>query len=149
MKRRKRIDAVCRCTPQRGIEGGRGRDLMQVIEQSLAEMRREENPRKQARMGLELGDLCAASGMAMRALDVWREALCTLEGRDYDWVYRPLNPAFMRFDHVTSRWEAVQLGRRIDRMWRSLGHPELAHYGRDANCEYNEMWMDKYYGALP
>jgi len=149
MRRRKRIGLVCRCTPGRGIEGGCGRDLGEVVTQSLEAMRSEGNPRKQARLGLELGDLCAASGMPVRALDIWREALARLEWHDYEWVYRPMNPAYLRFDHAVSRWEAVQLGMRIDREWRRLGHPEQAHYGRDANHEYDEMWMDKYYMALP
>lgn len=123
--------------------------LNQIVEEQEAALWRETNTRKMAQRAVELGDACMASGCPMRAIQIWRAAANHLVAMDYRWVYEPINPSFVRFDDLVSEKEAVTLGRRIDKAWHLIGHPEMANWARRMRADYREMWLDKYYDALP
>ena len=125
------------------------RVLNRLVEEQEGVIARERNPRKMAQRALELGDACLAAGCPMKAVQVWRDAACRLEMMDYRWVSEPINPSFVRFDDLVSAREAHMLGMRIDKAWRLMGHPEMAVWARKMRVAYREMWLDKYYGALP
>lgn len=149
MAKQKRFVKVCSCTPKGSIQTMDSRVLNLLVEEYEATIGRESNPRKMAQRALELGDACVAAGCPMKAIKVWREAARRLEAMDYRWVAEPINPSFVRFDDLVSAKEAVTLGRRVDKVWCLLGHPEMAVWARRMKHAYEEMWMDKYYMALP
>lgn len=123
--------------------------LNQLVREQEAVIERERNPRKMARRAMELGDACMAAGCPMMAIQVWRNAARRLMERDERWIYEPINPDFMRFDDYVSAYEGRMLGRRIDKTWRLIGHPEMADWERRMGRVYKSMWLDKYFEALP
>lgn len=149
MARKKNFVRVCSCTPRGDIRTLDVQVLNQLVREQEAAIAQEPNTRKMAQRALQLGDACMAAGCPMKAIQVWRSAAQRLEAMDYYWVYEPINPHFMRFDDLVSAKEAVTLGRRIDKAWHLLGHPEMAIWARKMRHAYADMWMDKYYEALP
>ena len=148
-KRQKQFVRVCSCTPQGDVRTMDVKVLNQLVREQKDRIAREQNPRKMAQRAIELGDVCMAAGCPMRAIQVWRAAALRLEAMDYRWVDEPINPAFVRFDDLVSAKEARTLGRRIDKVWHLLGHPEMATWSRRMKHSYEDMWFDKYYEALP
>ena len=140
---------MCSSTPRGDIRTMDVRVLNLLVEEQESAIARETNTRKMAQRALELGDACMAAGCPMRAIQVWRAAAQRLIAMDYCWVYEPINPSFIRFDDLVSAKEAQTLGRRIDKAWHLIGHPEMANWARRMRAEYREMWLDKYYDALP
>jgi hypothetical protein len=103
-----------------------------------------------AQRALALGDICMAAGCPIKAIRIWRTAAQKLLVMDYHWVDVPLYyEAYTSFDHLVSEKEGITLGRRIDKAWHLLGHPEMATWARHMRVEYREMWLDRYYEALP
>lgn len=149
MAKKRRFVKVCSCTPKGDIRTMDTRVLNLLVEEQQKLIANEPNTRKMAQRALELGDVCMAAGCPMRAIQVWRSAAQRLEAMDYYWVTEPINPHFVRFDDLVSAKEALTLGRRIDKVWHLLGHPEMAIWARKMKVAYKEMWLDKYYEALP
>ena len=149
MARMKKFVRVCTCTPQGDIRTMDVQVLNQLVRDTEIDIAHEPNTRKMAQKALLLGDVCMAAGCPMRAIEVWRDAAKRLEAMDYRWVYKPINPSFVRFSYLVSEKEAVTLGRRIDKAWHLLHHPEMATWARRMRVAYREMWLDKYYEALP
>lgn len=149
MAKKRRFVKVCSCTPKGDIRTMDTRVLNLLVEEQQKLIANEPNTRKMAQRALELGDVCMAAGCPMRAIQVWRSAVQRLEAMDYYWVTEPINPHFVRFDDLVSAKEALTLGRRIDKVWHLLGHPEMAIWARKMKVAYREMWLDKYYEALP
>lgn len=147
--KKKHFVKVCSCTPRGDIRAMNPQVLDQLVEGQEEAICRETNTRKMAQRALELGDACMAAGCPMRAIQVWRSAAQRLVAMDYYWVYEPVNPQFVRFGDLVSEKEAVTLGRRIDKAWHLIGHPEMATWARRMRAEYREMWLDKYFEALP
>jgi hypothetical protein len=106
-----------------------------------------------AQKALLLGELCEGAGYPRQALRVWTSTVRMIEAVDYDWVYEPLAPSWspyhVSFCSVVSMDECRELGRRIDALWRRLGHPEMSGWERRALRSYRDMWLDKYSCALP
>ena len=50
---------------------------------------------------------------------------------------------------IDMKVEGVTLGQRIDKAWHQLGHREMATWTRHMRKEYCNMWLDRYYEALP
>lgn len=123
--------------------------LDEIVKKGWEDINATENVRVIAQKGLILGDLCYGAGYPRRAMVNWFGALQAVEYQDYDWTFTPLNPAYYRFDNVVSMDECKELGRRIDKAWRRLGHREMAIFERHARHYYHDMWLDKYYESLP
>ena len=149
MTKKKSFVRVCSCTPKGDIQTMDARVLNQLVREQEAAIERERNPRKMARRAMELGDACLAAGCPMMAIQVWRNAAWRLMGRDERWVYEPINEDFMRFEDLVSAYEARMLGRRIDKAWHLIGHPEMANWERRMVRTYRSMWLNKYFDALP
>ena len=107
------------------------------------------NVRKTAQRAVELGDMWMAAGCTMKAIQVWRKAALQLEAIDSFWVDVCINPYFVRLEELISGKEALTLGRRIDKAFHLLGHPEMAVWARKMRRAYADIWLDKYYEALP
>jgi hypothetical protein len=126
------------------------RVLNLLVEEQQKAIANEPNTRKMAQRALELGDVCMAAGCPMMAIEVWKSAAKRLEAMDYYWVDVPLYfEAYTSFDHLVSEKDGITLGRRIDKAWLLLGHREMATWARHMRKEYSEMWLDRYYEALP
>jgi hypothetical protein len=144
---------VCRCTPDRGVVSMDAQLLGEVVHRGLHAIRCAKNPRVKAQKALLLGELCEGAGYPRQALRVWTSTVRMIEAVDYDWVYEPLAPSWspyhVSFSSVVSMDECRELGRRIDALWRRLGHPEMSGWERRALRSYRDMWLDKYSCALP
>ncbi len=124
--------------------------LNQIVRDEEASIAREKNTRKMAHRALALGDICMAAGCPVKAIRIWRAAAQRLLAMDYYWVDVPLYfEAYTSFDHLVSEKEGLVLGRRIDKAWHLLGHREMATWARHMRVRYCDMWLDRYYEALP
>jgi hypothetical protein len=119
--------------------------LRQMVNRDVHALYCAESCRWKYQRGLLLGDLCASSGHPWWAIRVWRLALSLILTKDYDdWRYVWTNTEWINIDYVLSEEESLVLARRIDDMWRRLGHPEEVHMEVHATCEYDWFWLEKY-----
>ena len=150
MAKEKHFVMVCSCTPRGGLSIKDLQVLNQIVHDEEASIAWEKNARKMARRALALGDICMAAGCSVRAIRIWRAAALRLLAMDYKWVDVPCYyEAYTRFDHLVSEKEGITLGRRIDKAWHLLGHREMASWARYMRVRYCDMWLDRYYEALP
>lgn len=150
MAREKHFVKVCSCTPSGGLRIVDLQVLNQIVRDEEASIAREKNARKMARRALALGDICMAAGCPVKAIRIWRAAALRLLKMDYYWVDVPCYyEAYTSFDNLVSEMEGITLGQRIDNAWNLLGHHEMATWIRHMRKEYCDMWLDRYYEALP
>ena len=124
--------------------------LNQIVRDEEASIAHEKNARRMAQRALALGDICMASGCPASAIRIWRTAARKLLVMDYYWVDVPLYyEAYTSFDNIVSEKEGIILGQRIDKAWHLLGHREMATWARYMRVRYCDMWLDRYYEALP
>lgn len=136
---------VCRCTPNEGVVQLETRLLRHIVNYRIRSIRCAQNSRMKYHFGLHLGQLCATSGHPWWAIKVWQFTLRLMCWKDYDeWIYVPVNPDYVRIDSVLSEPESMDLGRRIDTLWRKMGHPECAVMERYAQGAYDFFWLEKY-----
>lgn len=150
MARQKHFVKVCSCTRRGALRIVDLQVLNQIVRDEKASIAREKNARKMARKALALGDICMAAGCPAKAIRIWRAAALRLLAMDYKWVDVPCYyEAYTSFDHLVSEKEGITLGRRIDKAWHLLGHREMASWARYMRVRYCDMWLDRYYEALP
>ena len=150
MARQKHFVKVCSCTPCGDLSIMSLQVLNQIVRDEEASISRVKNARRMARRALALGDICMAAGCPIKAIRIWRKAAQRLLAMDYYWVDVPLYfEAYTSFDHLVSEKDGITLGRRIDKTWLLLGHREMATWTRHMRIAYSDMWLDRYYEALP
>ncbi len=150
MAKEKHFVKVCSCTPRGGLSIKDLQVLNQIVHDEEASIAHEKNARRMAHRALALGDICMASGCPASAIRIWRTAARKLLVMDYYWVDVPCYyEAYTSFDNLVSEKEGVMLGRRIDKAWHLLGHREMATWARHMRKRYCDMWLDRYYEALP
>ena len=150
MAKEKHFVKVCSCTPRGGLSIKDLQVLNQIVRDEEASIAHEKNVLRMAQRALALGDICMAAGCPIKAIRIWRTAAQRLLAMDYYWVDVPLYfEAYTSFDHLVSEKDGITLGRRIDKAWHLLGHREMATWTRHMRKEYCEMWLDRYYEALP
>ena len=158
-RKRKTLNCVCSATPSGDVSVTDSILLNRIVENGMAQIKKTENPRKAAAMGLYLGDLCEKKGWSMRALDIWFLTLNHVEDIDDRLTWGSWEEGSRRneiipalgcyFDHRTSEEDCRQIALRIDRLWRKTGHPELAKATKRIRRDYCSMWYDIYYTCLP
>ena len=150
MAKEKHFVKVCSCTSRGDLSFMDLRVLNQIARDEEASIAQEKDARRMARRALALGDICMAAGCPIKAIMIWRTAAQKLLKMDYYWVDVPLYfEAYTSFDHLVSEKEGIILGRRIDKAWHLLGHREMATWARYMRVRYCDMWLDRYYEALP
>ena len=150
MAKEKHFVKVCSCTSRGELRIMDLRVLDQIVRDEEASIAQEEVARKMAQRALALGDICIAAGCPIKAIRIWRSAAQRLLKMDYQWVDVPVYfEAYTSFDHLVSEKEGIALGRRIDKAWHLLGHREMATWARHMRVAYQNMWLDRYYEALP
>ena len=143
--RKRNFYRVCRCTPDKGVVQLDTRLLRQIVNYRIHSIRCADNCGVKYRFGLHLGQLCASTGHPWWAIKVWQFTLKLICWKDYnDWICVPVNPKYVNIDSVLSEPECLDLGRRIDALWREMGHPECAVMERYARREYDYFWAEKY-----
>lgn len=150
MAKEKHFVKVCSCTP-RGVLCIKDLQVLnQIVRDEETSIAREKNARKMARRALALGDICMAAGCPVRAIRIWQAAARRLLAMDYYWVNVPCYfEEYTSFDHLVSEKEGLTLGRRINQAWHQLGHREMATWARHIRIAYRNMWLDRYYEAMP
>lgn len=124
--------------------------LNQIVRDEEASISREKNARKMARRAQALGDICMAAGCPIKAIRIWRKGAQRLLMMDYNWVDVPLYyEGYTSFDHLVSAKEGITLGQSIDNAWHQLGYREMATWERHMRVQYCNMWLDRYFEALP
>lgn len=150
MAREKHFVKVCSCTSRGDLSIMDLRVLNQIVRDEEASIAQDKDARRMARRALALGDICMAAGCPIKAIRIWRTAAQRLLEMDYYWVDVPLYfEAYTSFDHLVSEKEGIILGQRIDKAWHLLGHREMATWARHMRKKYCDMWLDRYYEALP
>ena len=150
MAKEKHFVKVCSCTPRGGLSIKDLQVLNQIVRDEEASIAHEKNVLRMAQRALALGDICMAAGCPIKAIRIWRTAAQRLLAMDYYWVDVPLYfEAYTSFDNLVSEVEVIILGQRIDKAWHQLGHREMATWTRHMRVRYSDMWLDRYYEALP
>ena len=150
MAKEKHFVKVCSCTSRGELRIMDLRVLDQIVRHEEASIAQDEVARKVAQRALALGDICIAAGCPIKAIRIWRTAAQKLLEMDYYWVDVPVYfEAYTSLDHLVSEKEGIALGRRIDKVWHLLGHREMATWSRHMRIAYQNMWLDRYYEALP
>lgn len=139
---------VCRCTPDYGVTNMDTHLLDWTVSRGFHAVCCAKIPRMKAWKGMRLGDLCYEAGFPLRALRIWERTLHQILDADYQWVYTPLNPAYVRWADVVSEYEASLLGQRMDQLWTRVGHPEMGNHAASVTWQYRNMWEEKYYESL-
>ena len=136
---------VCNCTPTGTITHLEARLLRQMVNREIHPIRCAENCRRKCQKAQRLGDLCAETGHFLWALKVGYLGLTEICNKDYDeWRLVHFNNDVVTLDDVISEEDAVNLGRRMDCLWRLLGYPEEAYHERKAEAEYDFLYLEKY-----
>ena len=143
---RKRIPyRVCSSTPTGVVTHLEARLLRQMVNREIHPIRCAESCRRKRQKAQRLGDLCAETGHFLWAMKVWYLGLRAICHKDYDdWILVHFNTDVVTLSDVISEEDATILGRRIDTLWRHLGHPEQAYYARIAAAEYDFLYLEKY-----
>jgi len=136
---------VCRCTPTDGIVHLEARLLHDMVNSQVHALYCAKSCRWKYQRGLLLGDLCASTGHPWWAMKTWTLTLALICEKDWDdWRYEWVNPEWVRIDYVLCEEECLTLGRRVDNLWRKLGHPEMTGMEAVAQAKYDWFWYDKY-----
>ena len=150
MARQKHFVKVCSSTSRGDLSIMDLQVLNQIVHDEKASIGQEKNVRKAARRALALGDICIAAGCPIKAIRIWRAMAQRLLDEDYFWVDAPwYYEAYTSMENLISKEEGLALAQRIDQAWHQLGHPEMATWARHLRKEYCDMWLDRYYEALP
>ena len=143
-RKRRRIHCVCSCTHRGRICFVDAIVLNQMVKDGEREIQHESNTRKAGRMALELGILCEKKGWHLRAIDIWKKGIGQLAYHDQVWGWRRLPSTHDRIGQFIAEEEALELGRRIDAVWKEIGHEELAEALRQATEIYWDIWLSRY-----
>ena len=148
MKRRKK-NCVCSCTPVGGITFMDPIVLNQMLNESELSLEAEANTRLVGKIALELGILCEQKGWNLRALGIWEKYLQQIVAYDSYWGDEdvPLPFPNVRISHLMAEHEAMTLGKRIDRLWKRINHPELANAKKRVERYYWNIWFSRYYDS--
>ena len=150
MARQKHFVKVCSSTSRGDLSIMDLQVLNQIVHDEEDSIGQEKNVRKAARKALALGDICMAAGCPIKAIRIWRAMAQRLLDEDYFWVDAPwYYEAYTSMENLISKEEGLALAQRIDQAWHQLGHPEMATWARHLRKEYCDMWLDRYYEALP
>ena len=116
-----------------------------LVNREIHPIRCAESCRRKGQLALMAGDLCAETGHYWWAMKVWQWARRLIECKDYDdWRYVWFNTSVVRLGDVVSEDLCMALGRRVDNLWRRLGHPEMAWNEDSARAGYDYLWLEKY-----
>lgn len=142
---RKSYYRVARCQSDGTLALLDAEHLNEFVAQELARIGAIASARLQARIAIELGLTCCASGHPMKAIIVWAEALKRLSEADDRWLTIDINRQVTTWSALTSRHEAMRLAGLIDRVVGEIGLPALAGCRQAVSREYRDKWLDKYY----
>jgi len=144
MRKRKNHECVCSSRPDGQVMNMSSRELEEQVRWGMKAIECSGNTRSRAMRGLQLGRLCENAGHPVLALRVWMETLEMVRNDNFEWENMPINTAVYSFDSKIAFTEQEELGRQIDRLWRQLGHEEMAHFKRMAEDDYRSIWLWKY-----
>ena len=144
MRKRIKDNFVCSATPDGQVMKMETRQLEELVEWWMKAVECTPDTRTKARRGLELGRICEHAGHPVLALSVWTRTLNMVRMANWDVEYIPINTRLYSFDALFAYAEEQQLSGCIDRVWKQLGHSELAHYRRQARENYRSTWLAKY-----
>lgn len=140
-RKRRRIHCVCSCTRRGRICFIDAIVLNQMVKEGELEIQNQLNTRKAGRMALELGTLCEKKGWHIRAIEVWKKGIEQLTYYDQVWEWRRLPSTHDSISHFMAEYEALELGRRIDKVWKKIGHKELAEAQKQVTKLYWSIWL--------
>ena len=143
---RKRIKNYCLCSssPKGQLNHLSSRQLSELVEWGMKAVECSRGGSVRAKRGLELGKMCEESGHPVLALQVWLDTLSMVECDNWDWEEEPINTRLYSFDSKVAYAETEELAKNIDRLWRMMGHNELAHCQEQAHEDYRSLWLYKY-----
>jgi hypothetical protein len=144
MRKRIKDNLVCSGRPDGRVMDMSSRELEKQVEWGMKAIECCSSTGDRAKRGLMLGKMCEDAGHPVKALSVWLDTLSMVRCDNYEWEYIPINSRFYSFDSRIAYTEMEELGRNIDRVWRQLGHDELAHYEGVAEGNYRSVWLAKY-----
>lgn len=136
---------MCRCTSDGCMKHLEARLLRELVNREIHPIRCAESCRRKAQIAIRLGDLCAEAGYRWWAFKVWRLGMHLVASKDYDdWIAVYLNPERVRLSWVLSEDLCQLLGSKIDSLWRSMGHPEMAFHEQWVTAEYDWLYLEKF-----
>lgn len=135
---------VCICTPEQGVIHLDVKLLRQLLNREIHPIRCAWSLRRKAQKARILGDLCTSANHPEMAIKIMAFVEYIIVSEDDRWLddERVFDTRWYTLDSLMAEVEALELGRRIDRLHLRLRQPERAGYEDYAKAHY---YWTKYY----
>ena len=154
MKKRRKVNNLCRCTPKAGIIALHPDYARHVYDQELRRILLSGNPGYIAEQAIQVGDILRNAGRPLLALQLMETAFHHLLNVDDDMQrdyalehYCPINPNYFQWYHPwsarVSEVDALRLADRIDHLYDEITH----HLGREGHFHLRSS-VHRYYENL-
>ena len=153
LHRRRKVNSLCRCTPQNGIEVLEPQRAQQFYDERLSCLMKMENPHQIADRAIQAGKILRSCGRPRLALELMEKALKHLLSLDEDWQWHydrygqmPTEEAQwgMHWSWRTAAPDARSLAKEIDaqrnEVSRHLGWDEHSFLYRSVCQHYELLW---------
>lgn len=157
MHRRRKVNCLCRCSPQDGIQVLEPQGALQLFEERLSSIRNTADPHQIADRAIQTGRVLQHSGRPRLALELMEKALRHLLATDEDWQryyahYGELPsaeaqwglPWSWRTCEVDARRLAGEIDAQYNEVNRHLGIDDRPRFRQSIHRYYEHLWSDIY-----
>lgn len=153
LHRRRKVNCLCRCSPQKGIEALEPQGAQQLYDERLNSILNTGDPHQIADRAIQAGRALQQSGRPRLSLELMEMALRHLLYWDEEWQWHydrygqlPTEEAQcgLSWSWRTAEADARRLAQEIDAQWnevnRHLGVDERPHFLRSIPLHYERLW---------
>lgn len=153
--RRQKVNCLCRCTPQTGIETLSTPLVRLTRQQAIDVVATSRSTSVIAATALRAGRIFEQLHMPYVALTLYRTAILRIQRIDYDraedyYTYGPLppNPYYRPWSARINDADALEIAQQLDALYHHLHLPGYAHQCRLVNTFYERMFRSVYSACL-
>lgn len=153
--RRQKVNCLCRCTPQTGIETLSTPMVRLIRQDAMHVVSTSRSTSVIAATCLRAGLLFEQLDMSFLAITVYRAAINRIQSIDYnraeDYYYfgpLPPNPYYRPWGSRINDADALEVARQLDSLYHRLNMPGFAHQCRRVNANYEWMFRAVYSACM-
>ena len=153
--RRQKVNCLCRCTPQMGIESLSTSLVHLIRQQAFDVFDTSRSTSVIAATALRAGRLFEQLQMHYVALTLYRTAILRIQRIDYDraedyYTFGPLppNPYYRPWSARINDADALEIAQQLDVLYHHLHLPGYAHQCRLVNTFYERMFRSVYSACM-
>ncbi len=154
LHRRRKVNCLCRCSPQKGIESLEPKGAQQLYDERLQSILNTGDPHQIADRAIQAGKVLQQSGRPRLALELMQRTLTFLLNLDEDWQWHydlygtmPSEEGQwnMPWSWRTAEADACRLAREIDvqrnEVNKHLGTNDCPRLLPSIHRHYEQLWM--------